>query len=218
MKKAEVKIGGTYTCKVSDKLTTVRIDRENPRGGWDATNLTTRKAVRIKSAQRLRAEAPGARQGARVAKSAAKATKPTKTAPERDTAQQGAPEAPPQAEERTCYVCNKPIRQGQAQPVGQGIFRHTTCDPVEPKEGRKARAKRAGKTSLLDAAIQVLGETGQPMSSQDMVKAVLDKGLWTTKGKTPHATLYASILREIQKKGDDARFVKTERGKFALQS
>ena len=34
--------------------------------------------------------------------------------------------------------------------------------------------------------------------------------------KTPHATLCAGILREIRKKGDQARFEKVERGKFAL--
>ena len=37
MKSSDVKIGGHYKAKVSDKLTTVRIDAENPRGGWDAT-------------------------------------------------------------------------------------------------------------------------------------------------------------------------------------
>ena len=37
MKNSEVKIGGTYKAKVSDKLTTVRIDAEHPSGGWDAT-------------------------------------------------------------------------------------------------------------------------------------------------------------------------------------
>jgi hypothetical protein len=31
----------------------------------------------------------------------------------------------------------------------------------------------------------------------------------------PHVTLYAAILQEIYTKGKDARFKKTERGKFA---
>jgi hypothetical protein len=43
--------------------------------------------------------------------------------------------------------------------------------------------------------------------------------LWTSPGgKTPHATLYSAILREIQVKGDAARFVKAERGKFAART
>ena len=42
-----------------------------------------------------------------------------------------------------------------------------------------------------------------------------DKNLWTSPGgKTPHATLYSAILREIQTKGSESRFKKTERGKF----
>ena len=57
MKKNEVKIGTTYTAKVSGKIARVRIDAESRHGGWDATNIETKKKVRIKSAQRLRAEA-----------------------------------------------------------------------------------------------------------------------------------------------------------------
>ncbi len=56
MKKNEVKIGSTYTAKVSGKIAKVRIDAESRHGGWDATNLGTKKKVRIKSAQRLRSE------------------------------------------------------------------------------------------------------------------------------------------------------------------
>jgi len=85
MKKSEVKVGGEYIARVSDKLTHVRVDRENPHGGWDATNLATKKAVRIKSAQRLRAEAgrkaaPAAHVGA-GAKPAAEVAKDAKAAP-----------------------------------------------------------------------------------------------------------------------------------------
>jgi hypothetical protein len=70
--------------------------------------------------------------------------------------------------------------------------------------------------SALDAAAQVLAETGQPMNCPDLIKAMAAKGYWTSpQGKTPHATLYAAILREITTKGKEARFTKTERGKFA---
>ena len=57
MKKNEIKIGNTYTAKVSGTIAKVRIEAENRNGGWDATNLGTKKRIRIKSAQRLRAEA-----------------------------------------------------------------------------------------------------------------------------------------------------------------
>jgi len=54
MKRKDVKIGDIYACKVSGALASVRIDRESPYGGWDATNLKTKRGVRIRSAQRLR--------------------------------------------------------------------------------------------------------------------------------------------------------------------
>jgi hypothetical protein len=57
MKKKDIQIGGRYLAKVSGKLTVVRIDRESRYGGWDATNVATKRSVRIKSAARLRAPA-----------------------------------------------------------------------------------------------------------------------------------------------------------------
>jgi hypothetical protein len=57
MKKAEVEIRGVYVAKVSGQLVTVRIEHESPYGGWDATNLATGRAIRIRSAARLRGRA-----------------------------------------------------------------------------------------------------------------------------------------------------------------
>ena len=48
MKKDQVKVGGLYHAKVSDKLVTVRIDGSNTHGGWNATNTATGKRIRIK--------------------------------------------------------------------------------------------------------------------------------------------------------------------------
>ena len=79
------------------------------------------------------------------------------------------------------------------------------------------RGEEGKKIGLLDAAIVVLRETGTPMNVREMVEAVLAKKLWATTGKTPASTLYAAVLREIQQKGVEARFVKTDRGKFALK-
>ena len=81
---------------------------------------------------------------------------------------------------------------------------------------KKAKPEKAKKVSALDAAAKVLAETGEPMNCQEMIEAMAKKGLWTSPGgKTPHATLYSAILRELKAKGKEARFKKTERGKFA---
>ena len=78
------------------------------------------------------------------------------------------------------------------------------------------RLRQAGKMSGLDAAAKVLAEAGEPLGCDEVVKRMLEGGLWSTSGKTPAATIYAAIIREIAKKGDASRFTKTARGKFAI--
>ncbi len=92
--------------------------------------------------------------------------------------------------------------------------------------GKKPRAKKVTaepavtekRLSCLTAALKVLAEAGEPLNTKQMIEAMATKGYWTSpEGKTPHATLYSAILREISK-GDASRFVKTERGRFAVRS
>ena len=96
----------------------------------------------------------------------------------------------------------------------------TAKAPAKAKTSAKApKDKSNGKLSALDAAAKVLGESKEPMNTKAMIEAMAAKGYWTSPGrKTPHATLYSAILREIDTKGSDARFKKTERGMFALKS
>jgi hypothetical protein len=91
-------------------------------------------------------------------------------------------------------------------------------------KGKKAKGEKAPKTpkapkpkrvSALDAAAQVLAASEVPMRAKEMIAAMESKGLWTSPGgKTPEATLYAAIIREIAAKGTAARFKKHERGVF----
>ncbi|MCB1280698.1 MAG: winged helix-turn-helix domain-containing protein [Salinibacterium sp.] len=75
-----------------------------------------------------------------------------------------------------------------------------------------ATPKRA---SLLDIAAEILAAAPEPMNCKAIVEAALASGRWTTNGKTPSATLYAAMTREIKTKGDAARFTKVDRGSFA---
>lgn len=95
----------------------------------------------------------------------------------------------------------------------------TKAKPASTKGTKKAAKPRSSsdKLSQIDAALKVLKEAGEPMNCVTMVEAMAAKGYWETPGgKTPHATLYSAILREISRNGKEARFVKTERGKFEL--
>ena len=86
----------------------------------------------------------------------------------------------------------------------------------ESKAEKSTTTDQPKRFSALDAAAQVLAESTEPLNAKQMVEAMATKGYWTSPGgKTPHATLYSAILREINTKGNDARFKKVERGKFA---
>lgn len=97
---------------------------------------------------------------------------------------------------------------------------------TEPKSGKtkpakanktKATSDTPKKMSALDAAAKVLGETKEPMATKAMIEAMSAKGYWTSPGgQTPSATLYAAIKREINLKGAESRFVKTDKGRFAI--
>lgn len=90
--------------------------------------------------------------------------------------------------------------------------------PAKPTKPAKApKADKPKKVSALDAAAKVLAEEKEPLTTKEMIEAMVKKGYWNSPaGKTPHATLYSAILREIQTKGTEARFMKTERGHFKL--
>ncbi len=77
--------------------------------------------------------------------------------------------------------------------------------------------KKPKRFAALDAAAQVLAKAGKPMRAQELIAAMAEQGLWKSPGgKTPQATLYAAMLREIGAKGKQARFKKTGRGQFAF--
>ena len=99
----------------------------------------------------------------------------------------------------------------------KGLATAKTLEAPKPeKTGKPARKRADGKLSGLDAAAQVLAEAKEPLDTKTMVERMLAKSLWQTKGKTPAATIYAAIIREIARKGDASRFRKVDRGKFAV--
>lgn len=90
--------------------------------------------------------------------------------------------------------------------------------PVAKRDAQESKPD-AKKISQIEAAIIVLGKSKDAMNCKAMVEAMQVAGLWSSPGgATPDATLYASILREINVKGKDARFRKTDRGHFTLAS
>lgn len=99
----------------------------------------------------------------------------------------------------------------------------TQPSAAKAKGSKKAAAPKAKATaekkpkrvSALDAAAQVLAKASKPMHAQELITAMADQGLWKSPGgKTPHATLYAAMMREERDKGRESRFRKVDRGQF----
>jgi HB1, ASXL, restriction endonuclease HTH domain len=136
--------------------------------------------------------------------------------------------APPQAEQETkpeatetpTLEATVPTPEPGVEPSVAQTEPDATSEPTPTVGKPKRRRKDAGepqqkKLSALDAAARVLAETGAPMGCKELIGAMAGKGYWMSPGgKTPGATLYSAIAREIAMKGDQARFTKAGRGRF----
>lgn len=110
-------------------------------------------------------------------------------------------------------------RKRKSKKGTNGKRRTTPAKRKRAKTKTGAGPKKAKRVSALDAAAQVLAKAGKPMRAQELIAAMAEQGLWKSPvGKTPHATLYSAITREIATKGKGARFKKTERGTFAAKA
>ena len=109
----------------------------------------------------------------------------------------------------TTKKSKKTTKTAKATKKAKPAKKATTPAPV-------ATPAKATKMSGLTAAARVLKESGEAMNAKAMVETMLAKGYWTTGGRTPSATIYAAVIREIAAKKTDSRFKKTDRGLFAF--
>jgi hypothetical protein len=146
------------------------------------------------------------------------AGKPEQQQPEPDTATPTAEAPSPEAEGAGRAAAGAaPEATPGAETTSAGEATQAANPGAQPKAKKRGRAPKAKKEtgpkklSAIDAAAKVLAEAGEPMDCQTMIKTMAEKGYWTSPGgKTPAATLYSAILRELQTKGNDSRFKKTE--------
>jgi len=113
----------------------------------------------------------------------------------------------------------KPPKKGS---IGEAMDKIAAEDKAVKKTlgervDKAAAPKKGGKQgmSALSAAAEVLKGAKDPMNAVDIVAAIQKKGLAPgLKGKTPHATIYAGMITEIAKKGNEARFERVDKGLF----
>lgn len=97
---------------------------------------------------------------------------------------------------------SEPARKRHVGPGGKRI--------AAPKPSSKPK-----RVSALDAAAQILAKSEVPLRAKELIAQMEASGLWKSPGgRTPEATLYAAITREIATKGTKARFKKHDKGVF----
>lgn len=96
-------------------------------------------------------------------------------------------------------------------------FTNMPATPAKAEVPATPAKSASSSLSVLDAAAQILTAADVPMNAGAIMEQMLAKGLWSTKGKTPAATLYSAMIREIASKGKESRFEKGDKGNFILR-
>ena len=105
----------------------------------------------------------------------------------------------------------KPASQSPAKPAA----------PDKLVRTKPARSRADHGMSALDAAFKVLSglnakEAAEGVTTGELVMRMENAGLWKSPGgKTPAATLYSAMTREIATKQSEARFRRIGPGRFA---
>ena len=112
-----------------------------------------------------------------------------------------------------------PPATAETPPIETAGMPTPPANAARGKKQGKAKETKPKKMSCLDAAAKVLADAGTAMTTGEMIDAMGKANLWSSpNGRTPAATLYSAVLREINTKGTESRFTKTERGKFAAKA
>jgi hypothetical protein len=68
-----------------------------------------------------------------------------------------------------------------------------------------------------NAIDKVLKQHGKPMHYSDITEEIVTKGLRKSLGATPSATVSANITSDIKLRGDASRYIRVDKGVFALR-
>jgi len=128
-------------------------------------------------------------------------------------------------------------RQGRTSSSGTGhtsrpetrqIVRHGGLIPVEAIRGQRAAIVNTACDSVggtdqpgshmeaLAAVEAVLRAEGNPLHYREITSRILKQQLWHTERKTPEASINAMLAVDIQERGADSRFRRTDRGVYDL--
>ena len=70
--------------------------------------------------------------------------------------------------------------------------------------------------NLLDSVCSILHEAQEPLHYREITKRILAQGKWSTRSKTPEASVNAQLSTDIKQHGDSTRFRRIRPGVYAL--
>jgi len=185
-----IRPGQLYLVRLTKNELVVRIEEFAAQGGWVARVLSHGRKVKIKDETQI-IHACDENGIEWVADATVPNRRSTALPPEPQTSTAIHPKEPP--------IPNTDTKVAE-QPVAPMVY------PTEP-------------CSLLDATAMILREKHKPMSTREIVEAVVAQQLWTPSGKTPWLSLHSALTRDMKSKGTRSRFTKShERGKFTLRN
>lgn len=224
LKTDDIKPGGTYGVRIKGKVTPVLIEtaqyQKDQFLGWTAVVVATGEAIIIDPGtrfSRLKEEQGGQPQQAqRDQQQADQAEQPA-------AVESAAAASAPAVQAQTPAPDAKSAKRGSKGKKSDAAPPAATTPAEGKNAGKNAKAARspkqptAKKMSCLDAAAQIIGK--DPVGCKDLIAEMGQRGLWKSPGgKTPDASLYAAIVREISAKKDAARFRKVDRGLFVANT
>jgi len=141
-------------------------------------------------------------------------------------------ETPPmQAARRLGAMLRSRVMTSTKQPTGASAKKSRRGRIAMPVTQTKAATPKAlvatkpvarARMSALDAAAEMLGrlgskDTAMGLGVKELIAGMEKAGLWESPGgKTPAATLYSALIRDITQREAKSRFKRIAPGKFAL--
>lgn len=107
-------------------------------------------------------------------------------------------------------------------PIGMDTRRQILGDDDGKKNSSGGRRGKSGKGSgggiFKAAAVSILQEERRLMSTGDIAKLALRRGLIKCSGKTPEATMASALYTDIKRKVGESTFIRPREGLFGLKA
>ena len=117
----------------------------------------------------------------------------------------------------TTAVTVQPNRRSKKERIFAPAPAVASRDAASRKQKPKPTQQTPFGMTALDAAWQILKDAKTALTCKEIIKRAEKRKYHRSNGATPHYSLHTALLREIQNKGEKARFIKVGRGLFTVK-